>query len=231
MIELKQTRSNCIDNLELFTTLSIEQRSLIFSLVKHEHYKAGESIYSPGEIANSIHIMSRGKARIYRLSENGKEGLIRILIPGDFTGELALFKKGIYEAYAQALEDTSICKIHHDDFKKILQTYPSISIKMLSTLAERLSNSEQQSAWMSTETAKERLMHYLIQSAIMDDKGKLFVYLDMPKRALASYLGTTPETLSRQFTKLKKDGVIRQPSKDVIQLIGITIDDASCKII
>lgn len=221
---------NCVDSIELFNTLTHEQRDLIFKLVEHRTYQMGQRIYSPGQMANSIHIISSGKVRIYRLADNGREQLIRMLIPGEFTGELALFKEGIYEAYAESLTDTRICMIHHRDFKNLLEKYPAISIKMLAIFANRLSNSEQQSTWLSTETAKERLIHFLIRSAVLDEMNIMVVHLSMAKKDLASYLGTTPETLSRQWTKLVNDGLIHQTSRNVVKLIGVDIDFSSCKI-
>lgn len=223
-------KTNCIDGLKLFNPLTSEQRALIFNLVKHKTYKPGESIYSPLESADAIHIISQGKVRIYRLSESGKEQLIRLLYPGEFTGELALFKEGIYEAYAEAIEDTKICMIKHSDFKSLLKSYPSISITMLSVLANRLSTSEQQSTWMSTETVKERLIHFLMHSASLNTKGETVVLLNSSKRELASYLGTTPETLSRQWTQLKKDGIISEPSKGIVKIKGVKLKDTVCKI-
>ena len=64
--------------------------------------------------------------------------------------------------------------IFYEDFKALLKSYPSISIAMLATLAARLSVSEQQSTWMSTETAKERLLHYLVRSATRDAHKKSY---------------------------------------------------------
>ena len=114
--------------------------------------------------------------------------------------------------------------------KTYLKNYPAISIKMLSVLAKRLSISEQQSTWMSTETSKERLMNFLIRSATLNKSGEMVVYLPMPKKDLASYLGTTPETLSRQFTILKKDGVITQSSNNYIKINGLSHKDITCEI-
>lgn len=222
--------TNCIDSLYLFNSLTKEQRSLIFKLVRHRSYLAGERIYSPGETANSVYIISSGKARIYRLSENGREQLIRLLVPGEFTGELALFKEGIYEAYAESIEDTRICMIHHSDFKLLLESYPEISVKMLATLANRLSSSEEQSMMIGTETAKERIMHYLTKSAVVNTNNEIVVNLKITKRDLASYLGVTPETLSRQWRVLEEEGVIVQKSRSLVKLIGVNIDFGSCMI-
>src|SRR5690554_2465358 len=143
---------NCIDQIPIFDILNHEQKHYVSSLVEQRSYKAGQTIYIPGDEANSLYIVSSGRIRIYRLSESGKEQLLRIVIPGEFTGELALFKEGIYEAFAEALDDVTICFIHHDSFNKLLKEFPMISVKMLEVLANRLSISEEQTAWILIES-------------------------------------------------------------------------------
>lgn len=222
---------NCINNIPLFEILNKKQKDFVFKYVKHKSFKAGETIYIPGEQADSLYIISSGKIRIYRLSLNGKEQLIRLLIPGEFTGELALFKKGEYEAYAEALVDTNICTINHHDFKNILVDYPEIATTMLSELSNRLSDSEQQTAWITTKTVRERLIHYLARSASLDKNKTCVIDFNIAKKDLASYLGTTPETLSREWTKLESEGIIKQLSKNKIMLIGLNIDFNACNIL
>lgn len=221
---------DCIHNIPLFDILDEEQKTLVFNLVRHKSFVAGETIYRPGEKANSIYIISFGKIRIYRLAENGKEQLIRMLIAGEFTGELALFKQSEYEAFAEALEPTMICMIKHSDFKELLIKHPTVSTKMLELLANRLSNSEQQATWIGTETVKERIIHFLTRSAVINEKGDSVVLLSLTKRNLASYLGTTPETLSREWTKLELDGSISQKDNTVI-LNTYKITPKTCRVI
>lgn len=221
---------NCVNIIPLFDILNNEQKNKIYNLVEHRNFKAGEIIYRPGDIAAAIHIVNHGKVRIYRLADNGKEQLIRMLVPGEFTGELALFKEGIYEAYAECLEDTRICMIHHRDFKNMLEKFPLLSTKMLEVLASRLSFSEEQAAWVATESVRERLIHFLIRSASLDKNNNILVTLTIKRKELASYLGTTPETLSREWTKLKNEGIIKEITKTLIKLVGLDMHRASCSI-
>ena len=141
-----------------------------------------------------------------------------------------MFKRGIYEAFAEALEDTFICMIKHQDFKKLLLTYPLISTTMLEELANRLAISEEQTAWVATETVKDRLIHYLSRSASFDSDGNSFFDLNMSKKDLASYLGTTPESLSREWTNLELLGTIRQIDRKKVQLHGLGLNIKSCVI-
>ncbi|SDQ25309.1 Crp/Fnr family transcriptional regulator [Carnobacterium viridans] len=205
----EKTAQCCISNVPLFQSLTTEQKEQIHSLIHHKHYSKGETIYRPGELADSLHVLQSGKIRVYRLSDTGKEQLIRMVTQGEFTGELALFKKGVYQAFAEALTDCSICAIKHSDFRELLLQCPAMSIEMLATISDRLGTSEQQTAWATTETVRDRLLHFLISLTDTTEKEPI-VELKMAKKDLASYLGTTSESLSRELTRLEKEKVIQE---------------------
>lgn len=216
--ECQETEHTCIDSIPLFQSLSAEQKEKIHSLIQHKHYSRGETIYRPGETADSLYVLKSGKIRVYRLSDSGKEQLIRIVTQGEFTGELALFKKGIYEAFTEALTDCSICAIKHADFRELLLQYPMMAVEMLATISNRLGISEQQTAWATTETVRDRLLHFLI--SLVDSKEiEPIIELKMAKKDLASYLGTTSESLSREFARLEKEGLIEEIAYGKIKLL------------
>lgn len=214
----RNTDHDCIDTVPLFQSLTVDQKAQLYPLIQYKHYSKGETIYSPGQIADSLYVLNSGKLRVYRLADTGKEQLIRIVNKGEFTGELALFKKGIYEAFTEALSDCCICAIKHSEFKKLLLQYPTISIEMLATIAERLGTSEQQTAWATTETVKDRLLHFLISRVDPMERDPI-VELNMAKKDLASYLGTTSESLSREFARLEKEQIIEEISYGKIKLL------------
>ena len=216
----KTKEQYCIHAVPIFKSLTIDQMEKVHSLIRHKHYTEGETIYQPGEIADSFYFLKSGKLRVYRLSEMGKEQLIRIVDQNDFIGELALFKKGIYEAFAQAQTDCSICAIKHEDFRELLLEYPNISIEMLSVITKRLATSEQQTAWATTETVRDRLIHFLI-SLIDSAEKEPIIKLNMAKKDLASYLGTTSESLSRELTRLERERMIKEVSYGEIKLLKI----------
>ena len=216
----QKTEDICIDSIPLFQSLAPVQKKRIHSLIQSKHYSRGETIYRPGETADSLYVLKSGKIRVYRLSDSGKEQLIRIVYPGEFTGELALFKKGIYEAFTEALTDCSICAIKHTDFRELLLQYPLIAVEMLATISNRLGMSEQQTAWATTETVRNRLLHFLI-SLVDSKENEPIIELKMAKKDLASYLGTTSESLSREFAYLEKEHVIKKISYGKIKLFKL----------
>lgn len=209
----------CITLVPIFNHLEKEQMDEVMEKVKSVSYKKKEIIYHVGDQASSLYIVNKGKIKIYRLSETGKELLIRILEPGDFTGELALFKETTHEAYAEAMVDTQVCTINRTDLQEFLLKYPSISLKILSEFSNRLEISEKQTTRFATEKVDTRIALFLAEC--VEDENKLEFVLPMSKKDLASYLGTTPETVSRKLTEIEEQGIIKQKPKRIIEVLDL----------
>lgn len=198
----------CVSLVPIFNHLESEQMDEIMVAAQSISYKRGEIIYHAGDQADTLYIVSKGKIKIYRLSESGKEQLVRILNPGEFTGELALFKKDFYESFAEAMEETNVCMIKQSDLQELLLKYPSISLKILTEFSNRLEQSEKQMTKFVTEKVETRLAHFLAE-CLSDDQSNEFT-LPMSRKDLASYLGTSPETISRKLSDLEIQGYIKQ---------------------
>ncbi|GGA90725.1 Crp/Fnr family transcriptional regulator [Ornithinibacillus halotolerans] len=212
----------CIRIVPIFNHLEEEQMNLIAESIKSVHLQKGEMLFRAGEKDDTLYIINSGKARIYHLSESGKEQLVRILNPGDFTGEVAIFQPGsIHENYAEAIQNTSICLIKREDLQKYLLEYPQISIKILSEVTMRLKNSEKQTTQVATENVESRIISFLAENVEKGSGNSPTVTLPMSKKDLASYLGTTPETISRKFTALEELGLITQLPKRKIKIINL----------
>jgi CRP/FNR family transcriptional regulator, anaerobic regulatory protein len=209
----------CISIVPIFNHLEKVQMDEIMKTVRSLSFKKGEIIYHAGDNSSSLYIVNKGKIKIYRLSETGKELLLRILKPGDFTGELALFKDTTQEAYAEAMVDTEVCTINRVDLQEFLMKYPSISLKILSEFSQRLDNSEKQTTSFATEKVETRIALFLADC--VEDENNLEFDLPMSKKNLASYLGTTPETISRKLTDLEEQGIIEQKSHKRIRVIDL----------
>lgn len=216
------SHAECIRIVPIFNHLEDHQMDMIAASAKKLDLKKGELLFRAGEEDNTLYIINSGKVRIYRLSESGKEQLVRILNPGDFTGELAIFQPGsIHENYAEALQNTSICLINKEDLQKYLLEYPQISLKILSEVTMRLKDSEKQTAQVAIENVESRIIAFLAECVDQGSGNSPTITLPMSKKDLASYLGTTPETISRRFTSLEQLGLIKQLPKRKIKIIDL----------
>ncbi len=210
---------SCVSLVPIFNHLEDNQMEEIVETIKPGKYKKGEIIYSAGNRSDSLYIVNKGRIRIFRLSESGKEQLVRILQVGDFTGELALFSDTTHESYAQAMEDTEVCMINRSDLQDFLLRYPSISLKILSEFSSRLEKAEKQTTSVSTEKVETRIARFI--SEIVGNTKSMEFTLPMSKKDLASYLGTTPETISRKLAEFEDVGYIKQKTARRILVLDL----------
>lgn len=212
------SHSHCVSSVPIFNHLQPEELVFIANKAVTRTYERGEFIHRSGDFTEQLYIVQQGKVKVYRLSEGGREQLVRILLPGDFAGEMALFTALENDSYAEAMEDSRICTIQHKDVNELLQRYPAISLHMLAELAKRLDNSEKQTAIIAGESVNARIGKYLL--ALAQQAGKESFELPMSRKHLASYLGTSPETISRRLGEFEEAGWIRQTGLRTITLLN-----------
>ncbi|ARK25092.1 Crp/Fnr family transcriptional regulator [Sporosarcina sp. P37] len=210
---------SCVSRVPLFNHLEEQQMDRIVELAHSASHSRGATIYREGDHPQGLYILHKGRIKIYRLSENGKEQLVRILEPGDFTGELSLFDAKPHDAYAETLEPAELCIIGRDQMQKLLQEHPAISLKMLEEFSHRLAGTEQRAARIGMESAETRLALYLAD--LSEEQQQLTVELPMSRKDLASHIGTTPETISRKLSFFEDSGWIRQSGTKTVHILDL----------
>ena len=212
----------CIQLVPIFNHLEDDQMDEIMYTTQSVSFEKSSMIYRAEEESDALYIVNKGRVRIYRLAESGKEQLVRILEPGDFTGEMALFspENTKHESYAETMMDTKICMIKRSDLQEFLLKYPSISLKILSELSQRLEKSEKQTTRFATEKVETRIALFLAE-CLDSETNTMEFNLPMTKKDLASYLGTTPETISRKLGDLEDEKLIKQKPKKRIEILDL----------
>ncbi|MFB9860623.1 Crp/Fnr family transcriptional regulator [Salinicoccus siamensis] len=210
----------CVRKVPIFNHLNDKEMDEVFNQVNSKTYKRQEHLYMAGDPENALFVLHRGKIRIYRLNEEGKEQLIRVLLPGDFTGELALFGgEAMHDSYAEAAEESKVCEIQKKELYTLLKEYPEIGIKIIERFSERLSEVEQQTTNISLLSSEERLIEFIRTDVDENDRLKL----SMTKKDLASYLSMQPETLTRLFKKLEQDEILERVDHKTYILLDYSI--------
>lgn len=212
----------CIRLVPIFNHLEDSAMNYIAEKAHTKRYQKGEFLFRSQEKEDTLYIINRGKIRIYRLADSGKEQLVRILNPGDFTGEWTLFNPdAVHEEYAEAIRDTVVCMIQRKDVQDFLEQYPAISLKLLAEMSKRLESSERQTTQVALESVITRLVLFLAENVEPEMGNSPIITLPMGKKDIASYLGTTPETISRKFGELEDEGLIQQLSGKRIKILDL----------
>lgn len=206
----------CVSRVPIFNHLGAHELNAIAQTAHMKIYKRGQFIHKSGDTSDQLYIIHKGEVKVYRLSDTGKEQIVRILLPGDFIGELNLFASSKHDSYAQAKQNSEICTINRSDVHTLLLKYPTISLHVLAEVTKRLSHSEKQTAAITTESINSRIWQYLLD--LSEQAGSSTFELPMSRKNLASYLGTTPETLSRRFSEFEHNGHISQTGQRKITI-------------
>lgn len=211
----------CIRLVPIFNHLEDDAMDKIAERATTKVFKRSDYLFRAQEKDDTLYIVNRGKVRIFLLSESGKEQLIRILHPGDFMGEWTVFNPGgVHEAYAQATQDTVVCTIGQADIQAFLTDYPTITMKLLAEMSQRLESSERQTVKVAEDQVGNRLIMFLAEN-VVGPASEQIIELEMTRKDIASYLGTTPETISRKFKELEQAGLIEQLTPKKIKIVDV----------
>jgi CRP/FNR family transcriptional regulator len=209
-------RFACVSLVPLFAHLSSDDRARIAEVAVTRHYERGEQIHRPGE-RSGLRIVHRGRVKVLRIGDSGAEQLLRIVSEGDFLGETTVFTDRPVDSWAMALDDAEVCTLGADGIDRLLRDHPEIALHLLATLSERLEQTERRLASITGSSVGRRLADHLLELA--DGSGSGRFRLQSTKSDLASYLGTTPETLSRRLGAMQDAGLIRLGPQGLVEVV------------
>ena len=195
----------------LFSGLDEAGLEKVKGITTHHAYKKGSILFSQGDSAHGFYLVTDGKIKIYRLSPNGQEYVMRLVGPGETIAEAAVFSGKTYPASAEALEDSRLYYLNKSDFTTLIRESPQLALNMMTGLSLLLRELAQQVEDLSLKEVSARLARFLIEEAekisAVPANG-IEIPLEMKKNLLASRLGTIGETLSRTLGKMKQKEII-----------------------
>lgn len=155
----------CMLDLWLFEQLAPEERRQLEPLTRKLVYARGQRLFSEGDPAAVVLLVTSGRIKLYKVSSGGKEVILGFLGVHDLLGEETLFREGTRPFSAEALEPTTACACSKDGLESLAKLYPSIAVKITRTLGEKLSQMADQLADIAMYDVRERLIRLLARLA------------------------------------------------------------------
>lgn len=198
----------CVARVPVFAGLSASDQQRVAGLARPLRLRAGEFAYSASDPVSRLIVVHTGRLKIFRLSSDGAEQLVRVLGPGEFTGETSVFTGQPAGDFAAALDDSQVCVFRHDDLQSLVRQYPDTGLRMLATVSTRLSDTEHRLNSLTSRDVERRLADYLLGLPAAGGGDPVTVELPVPKKDVASLIDTTPESLSRALKSLAGQGLV-----------------------
>ncbi len=205
----------------LFAGLTNGDLAALLKICRRSEIPKGTILFTEGEEARGFYVPVSGKIKIYKVTPEGRERVVRIAEPGRTFAEAAIFDLGIYPANAATLEKSVLLFFPKQEVLHLLKSNVQLAINMIGGISRLLREFMDQMEDIAFRDVPSRLARYLLDLA---ERGGSRVELPLSKTQLAVNLGTVSETLSRTFRKMVDDNLIRVQSRtiDILDIDGLT---------
>ncbi|MDP1759593.1 MAG: Crp/Fnr family transcriptional regulator, partial [Thermodesulfovibrionales bacterium] len=199
--------------ISIFGTLNTSDMEEVKPYLIPANFKKKESIFSEGDSSDWLYVVIKGKVKITKLSQSGREIILEIISPMDFFGGVAVMRGFPYPANAVAMDDAELLKISRSNLMRILDRFPNLMYCMAMNIGDRIKGSHEALKNIAIEKVESRIASMLIKLA---DKagsktdGCVTIDMKLTKQDIAEMVGTTVETSIRTMSKFKKLGIVAE---------------------
>jgi CRP/FNR family transcriptional regulator len=186
-----------LKQITLFSALSEEELGALAEVAHISHYPKDSIVFTQGEISHHLMILIDGVVSIYKHDSKGNEVVIGYFNKYALLAEAATLRKTPLPSSARFQTDGSVLKISLDGFEKFLLSHSRVSYEMIQSLLEKIDLLQQNIHFNLAATSKEKVLNFYQRNSKLA--------LDLKQYEIASILGMTPETLSRNIAKLLKE--------------------------
>jgi len=189
-----------------------EELTLLDSVKFYKTYQAGQTIALRGDPLELLSSVVTGTATLSQSMEDGRTQIVGLLLPSDFIGRPG---RDTVAHDVTAITEVTLCCFRRKPFEQLMVKMPHVSVRLLEMALDDLDAARDWMLLLGRKTAREKIASFLLliahRSLSIEGEAlaeEIRIELPLSRETMATYLGLTIETVSRQFTALRKDGVI-----------------------
>ncbi len=194
-----------------------DEQALLDKTKYYRSYEAGQTIIWAGDMMEFVGSVVTGVASLSQTMEDGRRQMVGLLLPSDFVGRPGR-STATYDVVA--VTDLVMCCFRKKPFEDMMAKTPHIAQRLLEMTLDELDAAREWMLVLGRKTAREKIASLLAMIAQRDamvhlKEGRSEIEFELPltREAMSDYLGLTLETVSRQISGLKSDGVISLKGK------------------
>jgi CRP-like cAMP-binding protein len=195
---------NLLQNNEYFEGLDEGLLKQVAEHMQLREYERGEALFWEGDPCTGLHIIEQGFVKLYRLSPQGRQYIVRVLQEGDTCNEVPTFDGGTNPVNVEALETTRVWVIHPDILRTLLKKHPEFAQKVIDNFAKNLRGLVRMVSEMAFYQVTHRLARLISEQSPDELSGTPWT-----QEQLAARLGTVREVVARSLKELERSGAIQ----------------------
>ena len=177
----------------------------------NEAFSRNAYVFRAGDQARFVYILIKGRIRLSRLLESGKNVTFSLLYPPNIFGEADVLGNATYSNDAQAVDECEVCSIRKADFVEMLQLYPALLVRLHKILAERWKEAQEQIEILATLGVREKVIHVLRRYAGYQNAANgtnNWYELQLSQMDISDLAGITRESVNKVLSELKRENVL-----------------------
>lgn len=194
-----------------------EMETLDKSFKRGKPLQRNQMIYEAGRPFTSIYAVRSGAIKTFSIDENGEEHVIGFYLPGEIFGFDAIDEK-VHANSAKVLETSAICEMPYDQMNDLSGKIHNLQAHVYRLLSREIREDQEMQLLLSKKTAEERIGSFLLNLSLRYKQRKLSptsFRLPMARTDIGNYLGLAVETVSRVFTRLQNNEILKVEGKEV----------------
>ena len=206
--------SKHLKSIKMFETLTDQELKSIEQICKTRRVVRQTHLFYEQETLTHFYFILSGDVKIYRVDQEGREQIINYFGTHEMFPHHALFRTGQYPANAITVSDTEFITIEKGEFEEMLIAQPEVMIKMVRYLGDLIVDLQKRLQQKVLSSTTQQILHLLRRlckshgSAI--DHDRTLIRLKLTKQDLANMLGLTRETVSRNVSHFKAEGIVEE---------------------
>lgn len=178
--------------------------------------KKGELIFDEGENVNGVYCIKDGVCKLTKLSANGKDQIVKLVVRGDLLGQRSLVSDEVTNLSATALSEMQVCFIPKQEIMTDLHKNSDFTLDVLQHMAKDLRKADNVIVNMAQKSVRQRLAEaliYIYNTFGITEDDMLSVVIS--REDFANIVGTATESAIRILSQFKKDGLISTKGKQI----------------